>query len=459
MSKRSTNVVVNANDRLTLDGRHKRYFDNFMDGIVLESDDDGPSTVFALTWTDIADHLRTRRLVIQKGYYGTHAKTASGEIIPEGQIACFEKFGPLPFASPLLTQRPMPALEVRPMEVLEMEDCKMDIVRVGLNLGIWGRLHPHVQSRFQQVRFVWATAAMDACTRSLCALHLTVGAPDVGSVVAALAMAVREKGAENILHHGRIAWPQCGRPGGVHINGAMPYHSKAFVEAVLGLTGKHPIPSSKHPHLRGRVERMFRMLTSGSLGSRADVVSDNVLLADNYNPAKHSHLTQQELLHLLALLIVACYHNTPHRSLNGQTPLERWAELTQQGENVAPPPSKEEYRGVFGAKLRRAVGTKGISILGIDYHSTRLAGMREINHGVEVDVRVDECDISAISFHDPRDGCWHNAYSELGGLNDVTLSEWMETIRYITSRFGQADAHRQDIAAALNDFKERAGTL
>ncbi len=453
MSKPSTqNAVVSPNDRVTLDGRHSRYLDKFKDGIMLESECDGPRTVFALTWADIEQSLHSRRLVIQKGYYDMNKPASLGKLISAEQVADFEKFNARPLGHPLSQQSPSQARDLRPMDILEMDDHKMDIARVGLNLGIWSRLHPEVQARLEQARFVWATAAMDVCTRSLCALRLNLKTPDVGSVIATLAMAVRDKGAENLPN-----LPQCGRPSGVHVDGMLPYHSAAFIDAVLGLTGKHPIPAVKHPHLRGRVERMFRTLTSGRLGLLPDVVGDSILLVENYDAAKHSHLTDTELLDLFALLIVERYHAIPQRALDGPTPLECWVRLSQEG-LVPPPVSKGEYRELFGGELTRKAGANGITILGINYHSSHLAKVAGTGSELELKVRLNEQDISVVSYRDPRDGSYHEAAATIEGLDNVSLSEWMDILQTITWDEDRAIASRLSVAASLNDLWGRNGT-
>ncbi len=511
-NRRTKHVAVNANDRLTFDSRHHRYLDKFKDGILVESDDGDPRTVIALTWTDLEQRLHSRRLVVHQGYYATKAKAPVGKTFSKEQIAYFEAFARLVLDAcqpntraaymameadrhvrakdglpivdlcslstfcrivnsmrstksskvPTFSSTPFPAvkLEVLPMAFLEMDDCKIDIRRVGSNLGIWSRLHPDVQARFAKTPVVWATAAMDACTRSLCALHLSVDAPNPASMVSALAMAVRAKDATELLHHGPVNWLQCGRPARVHVDRTAAYCSSAFVGAVLGLTGKHPLLSNQHPHLRGRVERLFLSLASRQLGSLPSVVGESILLVENYDPAKDAHLTNDELLALFALLVVERYNNSPHRALDGQTPSERWVELSHQGDGIAPPPSKAEYRALFGVKLRRRVTARGISILGIEYRSEQLEGLHQFQDRVEVDVSIDESDISGISFRDPRDGCWYDAYAEFAGLDNVALSEWMETVRYITSCLDQpANSNRKIVISALNDLNGRTVNL
>ncbi len=322
------------------------------------------------------------------------------------------------------------------MQILEMDEHKLDLVRVSKNLGIWERLHEDVQAKLEKKARAWISVAMDAFSRSVCGIRVLPGEPEAAEAVATLAMAVRNKEHETALSGGHIEWPQCGRPDAVHTDAGAAYVSADFQRAVIGLTGKHRIPPSKHPHLRGRVERFFGTLNSRYMHLFSGRTYSNVLMKDKYDPAKHAHLTHMELTELLIRLIVVCYHNTPHRSLNGETPLERWYRSSQQDAEVAPPPTQAEYRDIFGIQMKRKVGNNGITILGLDYRSPKLSAVQEYQYNIELNVRINDQNMSAISFEDPRDGKWYDAQATFEGLDNVPLSDWMETVRFVVANHG-----------------------
>ncbi|WHO84165.1 hypothetical protein [Rhizobium leguminosarum] len=341
------------------------------------------------------------------------------------------------------------------MQILEMDEHKLDLMRVAKNLGIWERLHEDVQARMEKKSRAWVSVAMDAFSRSICGIRVLPGEPEAAEAVATLAMAVRNKEHETALSGGHIEWPQCGRPDAVHTDAGAPYVSADFQRAVIGLTGKHRIPPSKHPHLRGRVERFFGTLNSRYMHLFSGRTYSNVLMKDKYDPAKHAHLTHMELTELLIRLIVVCYHNTPHRSLNGETPLERWYRSSQEEREVIPPPTQAEYRDIFGIQMKRKVGNNGITILGLDYRSERLSSVREWKHNVELDVRVNDQNMSGISFADPRDGKWYDAQATFEGLDNVPLTDWMETVRFIVAKHGpQARNARRAKELVLNTLAD-----
>lgn len=322
------------------------------------------------------------------------------------------------------------------MQILEMDEHFLDLVRVSKNLGIWERLHEDVRAKMEEKDRAWVSVAMDAYTRSVCGIRVLPGKPEAAEAVATLAMAVRNKEHETALSGGNIEWPQCGRPDAVHTDAGSAYVSADFQRAVIGLTGKHRIPPSKHPHLRGRVERFFGTLNSRYMHFFSGRTYSNVLMKDKYDPAKHAHLTHMELTDLLIRLIVVCYHNTPHRALNGDTPLERWYRSSQHEREVIPPPTQEEYRDIFGIQMTRKIGTNGITILGLDYRSPKLSSVQEWKYDVELNVRINDQNMSAISFEDPRDGKWYDAQATFEGLDNVPLSDWMETVRFIIEKHG-----------------------
>ncbi len=325
---------------------------------------------------------------------------------------------------------------IAPMEILEMDEHMVDLIRVSKNLKIWDLLHPDVQARIKANPRPWVSVAIDACSRSLCAIRVLAGEPEGAEAVATLAMAVRSKEGSTALSGEALEWPQCGRPKAVHTDAGAAYISAVFQQAVISLTGKSRIPPSKHPHLRGRVERFFKTINSRYMHLFSGRTFSNVLMKDKYNPAQHAHITHQELTDLLLRLIVQCYHNTPHRKLNGETPLERWYRASHTTEAVNPPPTDEEYRDIFGIQLKRKIGNYGITILGNTYRSPELSSVREWDYEVELDVRLNDQDISSISFLDPRDNEWKDAYATFEGFEKVPLTDWMETVRYILSKHG-----------------------
>ncbi len=323
-----------------------------------------------------------------------------------------------------------------PMQILEMDEHKVDLVRVFKNIKMWKDLHPDIQARIGEMGRPWLSVAMDAFSRSICGMRLLPGDPDSAESVATLAMAVRNKESETALSGFQIEWPQCGTPDAVHTDAGSAYIASDFQRAVIGLTGKHRIPPSKHPHLRGRVERFFKTLNSRYMHMFSGRTFSNVLSKDNYDPAKHAHLDNATLGEILIRLIIGAYHNTPHRNLNGETPLDAWYRGSQHERPVSLPPSDEEYCDIFGIELERKIGNGGLTILGIPYWSEELSDVRDRDYGSKLKVRLNDQNLGSVSFEDPQTKEWQSAHATFEGFNNVSLSDWMETVVYIKKHHG-----------------------
>lgn len=335
----------------------------------------------------------------------------------------------------------------RPLEIVEMDEHEMDLVRILNKNGIWEFLHPDVQKRVSEKSRAWVSVALDAYSRSICGMRLLYDAPDGNSAVATLAMVARVKDAETALHGTTSPWPQGGTPEAIHTDAGAGYVSAAFQAAAMALTGKHVIPPSKHPHLRSRVERFFGTLNQRYIHLFSGRTFSNVLLKDEYDSEKHAHIEHDALSDLLCRLIVDCYHNTVQRGLYGLTPLEAWYRGSQLDGAVEAHPSADEYRDIFAITDTRRLGNHGIVILGNRYSNEDLQRIRKHNYNAQLVIRINDQDISKISVKDRYVNKWITVPAVFDGLKNVTLFEWMETIRYMNKHFSARVAHSQALVS------------
>ena len=212
----------------------------------------------------------------------------------------------------------------RPLQIVEMDEHEMDLVRLLTRNGIWNFLHPDVQAKIEEKRRAWVSVALDAYSRSVAGMKILYAEPNGDAAVATLAMVAQNKERLAAMSGSTSPWPQDGTPEAVHTDAGSGYISEQFQATVMAFTGRHAIPPSKHPHLRARVERFFRTINQRYVHMFSGQTFSNVLLRDEYDSEKHAHITHEELCSLLVRLIVDCYHNTPHRGLWGLTPLEAW---------------------------------------------------------------------------------------------------------------------------------------
>lgn len=347
---------------------------------------------------------------------------------------------------------------MKPLEVVEMDEHKLDVIRLLVRNGIWAYLHPEVQRRIEEKigekndGRVWLSVALDACSRSVCGMKLLWGGPDGASAVATLAMVARNKDFEANLYGTTTSWIQQGTAQSVHVDAGASYTSNEFQQAVLSYTGSVTVPPSKHPHLRGRVERFFRTINQRYIHILSGQTFSNVLMRDNYDAKKHRHITDDQLAELIVMLIVDCYHNTKHRGLGGMTPLQAWRFFSQNGHGVVKNiPSEEKYREAFSIVDKYKVGNYGIQILGLPFSNIRLQELRLRRHDLEVSVRINEVDLSTIQVKDPFSrtpgGDWFDVPCAMPGLKGTRILHWLDQMKYLQSVFGPGATVAADVAA------------
>ena len=346
----------------------------------------------------------------------------------------------------------------RPLEIVEMDEHRVDLVRLLVRNGIWDYLHPEIQARIEKNRRPWFSVAIDVYSRSICAAKLIYGSPDASTAVATLAMVARNKTAYAKALGAKTDWPQAGTPDIIHTDAGSAYVSAEFQAAAYSLTGRHAILPAKRPNLRGRVERFFRTLNQRYMHFFSGQTFSNVLLRDQYDSEAHKSMTTELLSELLIRLIVDCYHNTPHRALLGATPLQMWYRGSQLAQGaIKPVPPADKYRDIFGITDTRVIGDSGIEVLGLPFVSPQLRALRKQWRRSTVLIRVNDQDLSEISVKHVRLDRWMTVPCPYEGLKGVTLAEWIAAVRYIKRRFKTEGAHDWKVARdAIMVVKESA---
>jgi len=355
----------------------------------------------------------------------------------------------------------------RPLEIIEMDETPVHLMTMFIKNRVWDWLHTDAQVRIEALGRVWLSVALDAYSRSVCGLKILRDAPDADAAVATLAMVAQQKDKLSTLIGATSKWPQCGTPSAVHTDAGSGYVSAKFELAVMMFTGKLRIPPSKHPHLRGRVERFFRTINQRYIHLFSGQTFSNPLLKKDYDAAKFAHVTDEEFADLIARLIIDCYHNTVHKAL-GMTPLQAWYRGSQLADGaIIPPPSPRQYREIFGATIKRSIGNEGVTIMSNNYSSDELVNLRMKWHGASLLVRLNEEDLSSISVKHRRKNQWIDVPAVNEGLKGVTLAEWEETLRLIAQTWGTSVTHSPDVVREalkaareiIQNSKTRPGVL
>lgn len=343
----------------------------------------------------------------------------------------------------------------KPLEIIEMDEHQVHLMKMLTKNRVWDHLHPDVQARIEKLGRVWLSTALDAFSRSIVGLKIVKTPNDPDTAVATLAMVAQQKDKISARLGAQTRWPQCGTPEGIHTDAGSGYVAAKFEMAAMMFSGRHRIPPSKHPHLRGRIERFFKTLNQRYIHLFSGQTFSNPLMKGEYEPAKYVHVSDEEFADLIARLIVDCYHNTKHRSL-GMTPLQAWERGSQLANgSIRPPPPARKYREIFGATIKRSIGNSGIMIAGNIYSNDKLLEVRKKWYRTKLWVRLNEEDISSISVKHRRRNKWIEVPAIFKGLKGVTLTEWKETIAYIERRFGTDNEHSEEVVSeALKAVRE-----
>lgn len=333
----------------------------------------------------------------------------------------------------------------RPLEIVQLDEHKVNVIRLLVRNGIWDFLHPSVKARLETKKRAWLSIAIDVYSRSILGAKLLFGAPNAVAAVATLAMVARPKEKEAQAAGTLCRWPQFGRPDQVTTDAGSSYVSHEFQAAVRALTGTHWVPASRHPHLRAVIERVFRTLNQRYIHLLSGQTFENVLLRDQYDAEAHAHITDEQLADLLVRLIVDCYHNTKHRGLWGATPLQAWYVGSQIGKGAMKPhPTRTEYGEIFGITVRRKISNYGITILGLRYSNTWLQNLRDNWYHAELVVRINELDLGSIHVKHWTSDAWTEIPAVFEDSQGVRLFEWLRFVTMMKKRFGTDAKHTQE---------------
>ena len=150
--------------------------------------------------------------------------------------------------------------------------------------------------------------------------------------------------------------------------------------------------------------------------------------------------------------ILDVYHNSPHEGLSGETPHNAWVRQTQL-HKVRPLIEPDVMRHIFGMEFTRKLDGDGLRFLGVSYHSPILANMLIHLGQIDVPIRVNRADMTSISFQ--KDGMWYVADNTIGLAPGISVGEWLDVSKTVTTKFKETTAMTLDIMyTALAELRE-----
>lgn len=147
----------------------------------------------------------------------------------------------------------------RPLERVEMDEWKVDLMTLLVHLKVWERMTVVERKAVLRSR-LWATVAIDCATRYILAIKFFATAPNAESAAATLEMAVMDKSRLNFLF-GSDSWIGHGTPEQVVTDGGSAFISFEFRRMLADLGIAHSLPPAGEAKLRPYIESLFKSLS------------------------------------------------------------------------------------------------------------------------------------------------------------------------------------------------------
>lgn len=344
-----------------------------------------------------------------------------------------------------------------PLAVVQVDHTKVDIELIDPVTGM-------------AVGRPWITVIIDVFSRMVIGFHIGFEPPGNGPLGVCIRKALLGKEALLAKHGIKAEWPCWGQWETLHADNANEFRGE-MIQRVADEYGFNlewrPLKKKQYG---GHIERLMGTLMKETHLLDGTTFS-SIQKRGTYKPGENANFTIDDLELWLLHSIVGRYHNSPHRSLNGDTPLERYVKGIR-GTDGAP------GRGIpdripDSLRLRqdtipfewRTVQSEGIQWDGLRYFHSVLQTFRKdkdpANPEVSMEylVRRDPDDISVIHLLDPKANEYHKIPTLYTGCRPgMTLADWKATKS--ASRAGltvaQNEALRFEAYEAMRKVEEGA---
>ncbi|ASY56589.1 putative transposase [Sinorhizobium fredii] len=384
----------------------RKYYDDFIEGsrIAGLSKEEVPSYRTFLRWRhDILEDLH-----IAAAYSGEDAAKDDFQMTGAGQR------------------------RYKPLERVEFDEHKLDLMSLLKGTRLWGVLHDEAQKKIDAMRF-WCSVAIDVGTRSILAMRLLDSDPGGRSGIETLRMACSPKEGTALFAGSEAPWPMSGKPGTVATDSGAAYNQRDFQLTVVSLCGTHLIPPVRNARLRGVIERYFRTFNDRYMHLFSGRTFSNPITRGAYDSKANASMNFEEFARHLVRLIVDAYHHTPHAGLDGQTPIDAWTTMTAKYEVLSM--TEKDERAFDITIYDHPVGRNGLIFLGIPYVDERLQKFRSKNKKGRVDLRVNLWDLSRIRVRTLDGKGFYPLRTPIPGFEGVSVTHWRIALRWLEERF------------------------
>jgi len=342
----------------------------------------------------------------------------------------------------------------RPMQRVEFDEWEAEAITLTAESGLFHYLTEEEKKKLgldkKKARW-WITVAICCATRCIVGMVIS-RTPNSQSALRVIEMMMRYKGVWGDACGSLTPWNQFGWPS-VIVTDCAAYNTSALIQARtsdLGITLEY-CPAGD-PHLKGRIERVFGTFATQLMPRLSGRTFSNSVERGDYGSSKRAALNPEEFCTVLVRYVVDVYHRTPHSGLNGETPLACWNRLVEKF-GVQTPPDLRRRRLIFGHERERTVTNKGITILGVRYHSKILGRFMNKSAGRKVAIRWYPEDIGAIWVE--LNGRWCEVPAVFDRYQGVSAEEWINAAAEIRAQNAQgAEVNFAVVRQAIEYIKE-----
>lgn len=338
-----------------------------------------------------------------------------------------------------------------PMERIEIDEWCVDLITILAERGALDHLSPEALAKLDRGRR-WLYLAIDCATRCVVGMRLSAK-PNLTDAVLLLSDVTRDKTDMAIAAGCKSTWHHYGGLSSVVTDLGVAFVDSGFRQAVFEAHGIVETPRGGLPHLRARVERIFRTFGTLLMPRLAGRTFSNTTERGDYPSEEMASLTDDVLMELLIRFVVDRYHNLPHRGLNGETPNNCWKRLADKV-GIVPILAETTRRRAFGVKQNRSVNGKGVRVFGIDYTCAELRNFHLHSRHTHVDIKVDLNDLGWIMVQIGNN--WVVAQALQKRFEGVSYEQWEAAARELRQKHkAEAALHAQTVSDALDAIIQR----
>ena len=317
-----------------------------------------------------------------------------------------------------------------PLERVEIDEWKVDLITLFQKLGLWETLTPKQRMQIPRGRRL-IVVAIDAATRVILGFVLTEN-PSTEATKRLLFQVLQNKTDLARAIGARSSWEQHGTPMTVACDTGSAFISDETVRALTYLGIMVEFGPAGVPEMRSRMERFFGSLTGGLMPrligrTFASVEERQASIGEDLVA-----LTDEDLTSILVTWIVDYYHHKPHAGLQGQTPANAWKEGVKTF-GLRPPQGWEQITMALGIEYTRIVSKRGLQLYHLHYSCEELPKVRKSTDQREFKFRVHPENIGfAMIWINDR---WVRADSIEPHTEGVRMMDWIAEYRALAQKY------------------------